>query len=81
MRNYAIVPSPGCYGSGDIVRPVTVLSDSKKAKQLAARMTKHHQAEMRQHGGTSGGYRVVPVEAKSRREICWLGHELNLIMS
>ena len=56
---YAIVPSPGRYGSGEQVRPVRRGDDLAALQTAAERMTRTHQQAMRKHGGTSGGYRVV----------------------
>ena len=77
---YAIVISRGRYGSGSRIAPATVLGDRERAVSRAARMGREFRRVMRAYGGTSGGFRVVEVDAsvRSRCEVSWLGWELDL---
>lgn len=68
---YAVVPSCGMYGSGDVIRPAKESNDLDRAKKLAASLTAEYQASMRRFGYTSGGYRVVENRGS------WMGHELD----
>jgi hypothetical protein len=77
VSRYAVVPSQGCYGSGDRVSAEQVCDTRAAALTLAARLTVRYRARMRRHGGSSGGYRVVETEAGSAAETSWLGHALD----
>jgi len=57
---YAVVPTAGMYGSGDRVRISYRTNDYGRAVAYARRSTTAYQDMMRCHGGTSGGYRVIP---------------------
>lgn len=72
---YAIVPSPGCYGSGSTVRPLAILSDLPRALKRAQTATRAYRRGM--PGYTSGGYRVVECAGTDRRSVSWLGWELD----
>ena len=63
---YAIIPSHGCYGSGDCVRSVYSTTDRRRAIRRAATMTREHRRTMQKYGGTSGGYRVVETRERCR---------------
>jgi hypothetical protein len=74
---YAIVPSRGCYGSGERVRAVRVCRALDTAIQSAARLTASYRRSMARHGGSSGGYRVVETEARTSATASWYGHVLD----
>jgi len=78
---YAVVPSAGRHGSGDMVRAVSVHADRATAIRRAERLTREHQAAMRRYGGTSGGYRVVETEASSARTARWQGMDVDALPS
>lgn len=78
---YAIVPSRGRYGSGSKERPARVCRSLTLALRLASRWTRAHQAAMRPHGGTSGGWRVVEVAVPRRDMVWWYGHDLDRVPS
>lgn len=73
VPRYAVVQSPGCHGSGERVRPISMHVDLAKALAAAKKATREYQRAMRPHGGSSGYYRVI--EAPDR---VWLGWELDL---
>jgi len=77
MTRYAVVPAPGCYGSGDLVSAITTCADLDRALQIAQRETTKYRVAMAPHGGSSGGYRVVETDATTRSETCWGGWELD----
>lgn len=83
MSRYAIVPTAGCHGSGEKVRPLAVLADRFDAHYKARQKTRQFQDGMRPHGGSSGGYRVIVVDqsVKTRDDVEWFGHELDRIPS
>ena len=72
---YAVVPSRGCYGSGDTVRALRVCRDLRTAVRLATAGTREYRRGM--PGYTSGGYRVVETDARTRADAVWLGHDLD----
>jgi hypothetical protein len=75
---YAVVPSQGRYGSGDTVYTLYRTDDLDKARRRAAKATREFQDAMRPHGGTSGGYRVVPWGSDADRTV---GHALDRVQS
>ena len=77
MSRYAVVPSQGCYGSGERVSAEQVCDTRSAAIAIAARLTARYRARMRRHGCSSGGYRVVETEASSAADTSWLGHALD----
>lgn len=56
---YAVVPSQGTYGSDSKVYATYRSDDLDRAKAKAAKLTRDYQRDMRPHGGSSGGYRVI----------------------
>ena len=74
---YAVVRSHGCYSEGETVYAARVCGSLRLAEKYAAYRTRQYQADMRPHGGSSGGYRVVEVTARSRAGLVWRGWELD----
>jgi hypothetical protein len=72
---FAVVPSCGMYGSGDIVRVARATNSLETARKIAKKFTTEHRNGMARFGGTSGGYRVVSLGAG--RDHTWLGRELD----
>lgn len=79
MSRYAVVPSQGCYGSGEWVYAASLHADLRTAVARAAAATRSYRAAMARYGGSSGGYRVVETEARTRRDAVWLGHDLDRV--
>ena len=66
---YAVFPSPGCYGDGQ-VSPVYCTDDRGRALDKARRMTAGYQRAMSRHGGSSGGY-VAREWGRPRQDAAW----------
>ena len=58
-KRYAVVPTQGMYGSGDVVRIAGSSDSLQTAQSIARKRTVAYQDNMRPYGGTSGGYRVI----------------------
>jgi hypothetical protein len=72
---FAIVPTQGMYGSGDIVRVARLSNDLDAARKIAKKLTAEYRQAMRPHGGSSGGYRVIVWGAADRTASgYWINH-------
>lgn len=71
---YAVVPTQGRYGSGEVVSPFAsdISGNLAKLRREAKRATREYQRAMAPHGGSGGGYRVVEYFGDS-----WYGHDLD----
>ena len=63
---YAVVPTQGMYGSGDVVRIAGSSNSLPVARDLARRLTRKYQDDMRPYGGSNGGYRVIAWDRPDR---------------
>lgn len=57
---YTVVRSQGMYDSGDVVPVARLTDDLEAARKFAQRCSDDYRRGMRQYGGSSGGYRVIP---------------------
>lgn len=73
---YAVVPVRGCYGPGSRVRPMRVTGSLDRALVLARQATAAYRRGV--PGYTSSGYRVIATTARDRRQVEWLGWQLDL---
>ena len=65
-KRYAVVPTQGMYGSGDVVRIAGSSDSLQTAQSIARKRTQAFQDNMRPYGGTSGGYRVIAWDREDR---------------
>jgi hypothetical protein len=56
---FAVIPSQGCYSSGQTVYTVYRTNDLAAARAKAAKLTAAYRKQLAAHGGSSGGYRAV----------------------